>query len=288
MDAYLARAEKVLAQGRRRKELRVPRPLKISLIILLFLGFIAIFGPRLAPYGVNEMTDELLVSPRPGHWFGTDDIGRDIFTMVLYGARTSLLVGIVAALISMFIGTSLGAVAGYYGGKLDRFLNELINIFLMLPTFFLIIMVVAIFGSSMAKVTLVIGLTSWMGTAKLMNAQTKSLKERTFVKAGQVLGERDQSILFRYIVPHGIFPVLANVSQSVSSAILFEASLSFLGLGDPNVMSWGQIIYLGKAFMGRGWWVAAFGGLAIIITMFAFHLLAEGLNQILQPQAGGR
>ncbi len=135
-------------------------------------------------------------------------------------------------------------MAGYYGGKLDRFLNELINIFLMLPTFFLIIMVVAIFGSSMGKVTLVIGLTSWMGTAKIMNAQTKSLKERTFVKAGKVLGENDRYVLFRYIVPHGIFPVLANVSQSISSAILFEASLSFLGLGDPNVMSWGQIIYL--------------------------------------------
>lgn len=251
----------------------------VGMLIMLVLIFFAIFGPQLAPFKPSDFTDELLSAPSALHPFGTDGLGRDVYSMVLYGTRTSLLVGVVAAGISMIIGTSLGALAGFYGAWIDRLLNELINIFLMLPTFFLIIMVVAIFGSSMANVTIVIGLTSWMGTARIMNAQVKSLKERSFVQAARVSGESDAALLWIYIIPNGISPVLANVSMSVSMAILYEASLSFIGLGDPNVMSWGQIIYNGKQYMGKGWWVATFAGLAIVLTMFAFHLLSEGINR---------
>lgn len=263
---------------------KIPRTLKSGLVLLAILLILAFLGPTLAPYALDDFNDDLLHPVSRKYPFGTDGIGRDVLSMVLYGARTSLMVGIIAASISVLIGITLGAVSGYYGGWLDRVLNEMVHMFLMLPTFFLIIMVIAFFGSSIWHVTLVIGMTSWMGTAKIMNAQVKSIKERAFVKAAKVLGESDSTILWQYIVPHGIFPVLANVSMSISSAILYEASLSFLGLGDPSLMSWGQIIYIGKQYMGRGWWVATFGGLAIVLTMFTFHMISEGLTQVLNPK----
>lgn len=262
----------------------IPKPLRNGLILLAIITFIAVLGPSLAPFALDDFNDDMLHPPSSTYLFGTDGIGRDVLSMVLYGARTSLLVGIIAAMISVLIGITLGAISGYYGGFLDRVLNELIHIFLMLPTFFLIIMVIALFGSSIWNVTIVIGLTSWMGTAKIMNAQVKTLKERTYVKAARVIGESDGAILWKYIVPHGIFPVLANVSMSISSAILYEASLSFLGLGDPQMMSWGQIIYIGKQYMGRGWWVATFAGLAIVLTMFSFHQIGEGITIALDPK----
>lgn len=268
------------------KKSGLPGQLKLGFAILLVLIFCAVFAPQLCAFTPTDFTDELLEPPSALHPFGTDGIGRDVFSMVIYGTRTSLPVGVTAAAIAMVIGTGLGALAGYYGSWFDRIFNEIINIFLMLPTFFLIIMVIALFGSGIEKVTLVIGLTSWMGTAKIMNAQVKSLKERSFIQAAKVMGESDAALLLRYMVPHGLSPVLANVSASVSSAILYEASLSFLGLGDPSRTSWGQIIYNGKQYMNHGWWIAGFAGLAIVLTMFAFHLISEGINRSLED--GGR
>lgn len=266
---------------------RLPIELIFGLILLMILIFIAIFGPSLAPFEPDYLTPEVLSPMSWQHPMGTDGLGRDVFSLVLYGTRTSLKVGVLAALISLVLGTMIGALSGYYGGKLDFFVSEVINIFLMLPTLFLIIMVAAIFGSGINKVIFIIGLTSWMGTAKIMRSQAKSLRERTFIKAAKVIGESDWQIIFRHIIPNGIFPVLSNISVAISSAILYEASLSFIGLGDPNVVSWGQIIFNGRSYLTHGWWIASFAGLGIVLTVLSFHLISEGLNRQMNPKGEG-
>lgn len=204
--------------------------------------------------------------------------------MIIYGSRTSLTVGIVTAVISAVIGVLVGAFSGYYGGTLDRVVSEVINIFLMLPTFFLILIIVALFGSSMLNVMIVIGLTSWPGNARLMRVQALSLRQRTFVMSAIAVGETKRQIVYRYIIPNGIFPVIANTTMGIGGAILTEAALSFLGLGDPNVISWGQLVYQGKAYLTSGWWVSTFSGLAIVIIVLIFYLIGDGLDGILNPK----
>lgn len=257
--------------------------LGIGLLILLALILIAIFAEVIAPFDPHYLYDDLLQAPNSTHIFGTDELGRDVFSMVVMGTRTSLAIGIVAAFISTVIGVTIGALSGYFGGWLDRIVSEIINIFMMIPSFFLIIMIVALYGSSLMNIILVIAFTSWTGTARMMRSQVISLKERTFVKSLVTLGESDLKILFRHIIPNGIYPIITDATTSISSAILYESSLSFLGLGDPLKPSWGRIIYNGKSYMTRGWWVSLFGGLFLVLTVYAFHLIAEGMNQIANP-----
>ena len=261
--------------------------LKIGLIMLLILLLTAILSNVLAPYDPYKLSDDLVSAPSAKHLLGTDHLGRDVLSMILYGARVSLLVGTISAMIAAIIGTLLGGVAGFFGGKADTIFGGFINLFMMMPTFFLILIVVALFGSGMVKVMVVIGLTSWVGNAKLMRAQALSLKERTFIKSAEALGESKLKILFGHIVPNGIFPIIANTTMGVASAILTESSLSFLGLGDPNIISWGQIIQNGKSYFLTGWWICLFAGLAIIYTVITFYLLGDGLNRVLSPKLRG-
>ena len=167
---------------------------------------------------------------------------------------------------------------------LDAVLGELINVFMMMPTFFLVLIVVALFGSGLFNVMVVMGLTSWVGNAKLMRAQAMSLRQRTFVRSAEAIGEGRLLILFRHVVPNGIFPIIANTTMGIASAILTESSLAFLGLGDPNVISWGQVIQSGKSYLTNGWWICLFGGLAIIYTVVTFYLIGDGLNRVLSPK----
>ena len=204
--------------------------------------------------------------------------------MLIYGSRASLAIGIVAAAISGVIGTLVGAVAGFYGGKLDKVISEVINVFLMIPSFFLVLIIVAMFGSSMVNVMFVIGLTSWPSNARMMRVQAMSIKERTFVKSAVAMGESKRQILFKYIIPNGLFPVIANTTMGVAKAILTEASLSFLGLGDPNVVSWGQMIFDGKQYLTSGWWMSTFAGLCIMLIVMIFYLIGDGLNYALNPK----
>lgn len=264
--------------------------LRLGCALLMILLIIALFAPVIAPYDPAQLNDDVLKPPSSQYWFGTDDLGRDVFSMVVYGARTSLSIGIIAAFLASVIGISVGALAGYYGGWFDRIVNEIINVFMMIPSFFLIIIVVAMYGSSLMNIILAIGLTSWTGTARMMRSQVISIKEQTFVKALVTLGESNLNILFRHIIPNGIYPIITDATTSVSSAILYESSLSFLGLGDPTLPSWGRIIYNGKGLMLRAGWVSTFGGVFLVLTVFAFHLIAEGFNKITNPlrQGGGR
>ena len=258
--------------------------LMIGLLFLMILLIIAIFGPMVAPFNPKTLNDDLLAAPGSVYRLGTDNLGRDVYSQVLHGAKTSLEIGFVAAMISAVIGVAFGGIAGFYGGIADRILNEIMNIFLMLPTFFLILLIIAAFGSSMFNVMVVIGLTSWVGNARLMRAQAKAIRERTFIKSSIAMGESKFSILLRHVLPNGIFPIIANTTMNISGAILTEAGLSFLGLGDPNVVSWGQVISNGKAYLPKAWWITTFPGIMTVFTVLTFFLIGEGLNRVLSPK----
>ena len=258
--------------------------LKIGLVLLCILLLTALLAPLLAPYAPFFLSDDLVAAPSRTHPLGTDGLGRDVLSMLIFGARTSVVVGITAAFIAGVIGTLLGGVAGYFGGRTDAVLGELINIFMMMPTFFLVLIVVALFGSGLFNVMVVMGLTSWVGNAKLMRAQAMSLRQRTFIRSAEAIGESRLSILFRHVIPNGIFPIIANTTMGIASAILTESSLAFLGLGDPNIISWGQVIQSGKSYLTNGWWICLFGGLAIIYTVVTFYLIGDGLNRVLSPK----
>ena len=259
--------------------------LRVGLVLFALVLLVVLFAPQLAPFDPYDLGDDLLVPPgTAGHLLGTTNMGQDILSMLIYGSRASLAIGIVAAAISGVIGTLVGAVAGFYGGKLDKVISEVINVFLMIPSFFLVLIIVAMFGSSMVNVMFVIGLTSWPSTARMMRVQAMSIKERTFVKSAVAMGESKRQILFKYIIPNGLFPVIANTTMGVAKAILTEASLSFLGLGDPNVISWGQMIFDGKQYLTSGWWMSTFAGLCIMLIVMIFYLIGDGLNYALNPK----
>ena len=261
------------------------RQLQVGLILFALVLVVVAAAPAIAPYDPYFLGEDLLAAPGTGdHLLGTNNMGRDVFSMIVFGSRTSLAIGIVSALISGIIGTLLGAYAGYFGGKLDKAVSEITNVFLMVPTFFLILIIVALFGSSMVNVMLVIGLTSWPSNARMMRVQAMSLKERTFVKSATAMGESRTRVLFKYIIPNGLFPIVANTTKDVAKAILTEASLSFLGLGDPNVISWGQMIFEGKQFLTNGWWISTFAGLSIMFIVLIFYMIGDGLNFALNPK----
>ena len=261
------------------------RQLRFGIYGIILLLLIVIFAPLIAtenPY--NFGSDILNELGENGYILGTNKMGQDVFSMIIYGTKTSLKVAIISTLISGILGILIGGAAGFFGGRVDQVISEIINIFMMLPTFFLILLIIAFFGNSLTNVMIVIGITTWPSNAKLMRAQALSLRERTFVKAATAMGETKRQILFKYIIPNGIFPVIANTTVGMSNAILTEAGLSFLGLGDPNTISWGQMIYEGKAYITNAWWVATFAGLAIVITVTIFYLLGDGLNHVLNPK----
>ena len=254
----------------------------IGLIVLLILALAAPVFATEDPYHFGK--DMLVGLGENGHILGTNHMGQDVYSMIIYGIRTSLRVAVISALISGALGVLIGGVGGFFGKKTDTFVSELINVFMMLPSFFLILLIVAMFGNSITNVMIVIGITTWPSNAKLMRAQALSLRERVFVKSARAMGETKRQILFKYIIPNGIFPVIDNTTMGMSNAILTEAGLSFLGLGDPGIISWGQMIYTGKQYITSAWWISAFAGVAIVITVLVFYLLGDGLNHVLDPK----
>ena len=265
--------------------LRSDAQLRVGVIGLALLFLIVIFGSVIATHDPYFYGPDSLAAPgQNGHLLGTNHMGQDVFSMLVYGVRTSLMVAITASMISGVLGIIIGGAGGYFVGKVDVVISELINVFLLIPTFFLIMLIVSLFGSDIRNVMIVIGLTTWSSNAKLMRAQALSLRERTFVKSAIALGETKLQVLVKYILPNGIFPVVANTTRGMAGAILTEASLSFLGLGDPNVISSGQMIYQGKQYITTAWWITAFSGIAVIITVIIFYMLGDGLNHVLNPK----
>lgn len=226
-----------------------------------------------------------LQSPSWSHPLGTDDLGRDVLVRILYGARISLLVGFVAVGIATFIGILVGALAGFYGRWVDAVIMRFVDIMLCFPSFFLILAVIAFLEPSIWNIMIIIGLTSWMGVARLVRAEFLSLRERDFVVAVRALGARDARIIFRHILPNALSPVLVSATLGVAGAILTESALSFLGIGvQPPTPSWGNMLIAGKQTLGTAWWLSVFPGLAILITVLGYNLLGEGIRDALDPR----
>ena len=221
----------------------------------------------------------MLDAPSWSHWMGTDQLGRDVLTRLCYGARVSLAVGLIAVGISTALGVLIGACAGYAGGKVDWLLMALTDIMLCFPVFFLILACIALLEPSLSHIMIIIGLTGWMGTARLVRAEVLTLKEREFVLAARALGASPLRVLFRHIVPNALGPVFVTAILGVASAVLIESSLSFLGIGvQPPTPSWGNILTDGKAALGYAWWLTVFPGFAILLTVLSYNLVGERLR----------
>jgi peptide/nickel transport system permease protein len=257
-----------------------------GLILLALVALAAILAPVIAPAGPFALGGPRLLAPgQQGYLLGTDHLGRDMLAQIVYGAQVSLVIGLVAASISLVVGVVIGSIAGYCGGWVDILLRRVIDMFLIIPAVFLIIVVVATVGSGIVWVMVVIGLTAWPTSARLMRAQTLALRERTFVQALRALGESGPRILARHIVPNGIQPLIANASLDIASAILIEAGLSFIGLGDPNRATWGRMIFDGRTTITTAWWVSVIPGVAIMITVLGFYLVGDGISYVLNPRS---
>lgn len=256
-----------------------------GLFIITILCF-ALFAPFIARHNPSAIdTNSILTAPSPNHIFGTDTLGRYIFSRIVYGSRISLAIGFIAVGIAVVIGIFFGSIAGYYGGRLDAVIMRFVDIMLCFPTFFLILAVIAILEPSIANIMVVIGATSWMGTARLIRAEILTLKERDFVAAARVMGASDAWIITRHLIPNAIGPVLVSATLGIGGAILTESALSFLGIGvQPPTPSWGNILMDGKSTLGVAWWLTIFPGLFILFTVLAYNLLSEGLRDTLEPR----
>ena len=254
--------------------------------MILLLVFVAVFAPQITKYDPTCIDiQEALCQPSLEHPLGTDLLGRDLFTRMIYASRIALLIGFVAVGLAAVIGVFFGSIAGYFGGKIDSVIMRFADVMLCFPAFFLILAVIAVVGPSIFNIMVIIGLTSWMGMARLIRAEILSLKTRDYISASRALGASNFFIITRHLIPNGIGPVLISFVFGVAGAVLTEAGLSFLGLGvQPPDPSWGNILMEGKAVLGIGWWVILFPGLAILITVLAFNLLGEGLRDALNPR----
>lgn len=258
-------------------------------IIVAVLFFVAILAPLVSPYDPNDIDRKHILEP-PGirHPLGTDDMGRDVLSRMIWGSQISLSVGFVAVGISVVMGMIFGSLSGYYGGWMDRIIMRFIDIMLSVPTFFLILAVIAFIGSSIWNIMIIIGITSWMGVARLVRAEFLSLKEREYVLAARAVGASSMRIIFRHIMVNSLAPVLVSAVLGIAGAVLVESALSFLGIGvQPPDPSWGNILTLGKDNMETAWWLSVFPGLAILITVLGYNLLGEGVRDALDPRLWG-
>ncbi len=254
------------------------------MVSLLFIA--AVFAPFIAPCDYSAIdVNSILLPPSHEHLLGTDDLGRDLLSRIIWGARISLAVGFVAVGISTITGILLGAIAGYYGRWIDSSIMRLVDMMLCFPAFFLILTVIAFVGPSIWNIMIIIGLTSWMGVARLVRAEFLSLKEREFVKAAVATGAGDTRIIFNHLLPNAMAPVLVSAVLGIAAAVLLEGGLSFLGLGvQPPSPSWGNILTAGKDNIEIAWWLSVFPGLAILVTVLGYNLLGEGLRDTLDPK----
>lgn len=255
-------------------------------VIVLAVFLVAVSAPILAPHDPYEINvEKILQPPSLQHPFGTDPLGRDVLSRIIWGARVSLWVGFVAIGIAILIGIVVGALAGFYAGPIDALLMRLVDIMLAVPTFFLILAVIAILEPSIRNIMIVIGLTGWMGVARLVRGQFLGIKEMDYVAAARAQGARDFRLILRHILPNALSPVYVAAVLGVAGAILTESALSFLGIGvQPPKASWGSILTAGKDNIEIAWWLSVFPGLAIFVTVLGYNLLGEGLRDALDPR----
>ena len=262
-------------------------------VVVFCLALLAILAPTLAPWDPHRPNvRKILDPPSLAHLLGTDQLGRDVFSRMLYGARVSLAVGFVSVGIATAIGLALGSAAGYHGGLIDALIMRLVDLMLVFPRFFLLLAVLAFLKPSIWTIMVVIGLTGWMGVTRLVRAEFLSLKEREFVLWSQAIGASGLRIIWRHILPNAMAPVLVAMTLGIPAAILTESGLSFLGLGvQPPFATWGNILNEGKDTIEIAWWLSLYPGVAILITVLSYNLLGEGIRDALDPrlrQAVGR
>jgi peptide/nickel transport system permease protein len=262
-------------------------------VIVVVLVALAVLAPFIAPWDPHRPdVRKILEPPSARHWLGTDGLGRDVLSRMLYGARVSLAVGFVSVGIATLIGIVLGATAGYHGGTIDATVMRLVDLMLVFPRFFLLLAVLAFLRPSIWTIMAVIGMTGWMGVARLVRAEFLALKEREFVIWSQSIGASGLRIIWRHILPNAMAPVLVAMTLGIPAAILTESGLSFLGLGvQPPHATWGNILNEGKDAIELAWWLSVYPGLSILVTVLSYNLLGEGIRDALDPrlrQAAGR
>jgi peptide/nickel transport system permease protein len=262
---------------------------KLAMSGLFMVGglfLVSLLAPWLAPYDPSFIDIKaVLMPPGPDHWLGTDPLGRDVLSRIIFGSQVSLKVGFVAVGLATLIGILVGAMAGYYGGWVDLVLMRFVDLMLCFPSFFLILAVIALLEPSIWNIMVVIGVTGWMGVARLVRAEFLSLREREFVVAARALGATDVRLILRHLLPNALAPVMVSATLGVAGAILTESALSFLGLGvQPPTPSWGNILTAGKDNIEIAWWLSVFPGLAILVTVMSYNLLGEGIREAIDPR----
>jgi peptide/nickel transport system permease protein len=254
---------------------------------VLFFVAMALSVPLLS-FDPFATTNVPLQPPSSRHPMGTDDLGRDIFSQLLWGSRVTLAVGFVAGLVASAVGVVIGAIAGYRGGWLDDLLMRMTEIFMILPRLLLAVVAVALIGAGMWNMILVITVLAWPGMARLVRGEVMSLCQSDYVQAARSLGQREAWIILRQVLPNALPPIVVNTSLEIGAAIILEAGLSFLGLGDPTRMSWGTILNNAQQFLEDAWWMSVFPGTAIFVVVLGFSFAGDALNEMLDPRAGAR
>jgi peptide/nickel transport system permease protein len=264
----------------------------IGLVILILVVALAIAAPALFPDDPWDLVAAPFQPPLSEQlWLGSDMLGRDVAADIAYGARVSLLIGVASTLAALLIGVTIGAIAGYFGGRVDDAIMRVTELFQTIPGFILAILLVATLGPSLTNVILAIGAVSWPSLARLTRAEFMRLRGREFVQAAICQGQPPVSVVLRHILPNAISPIIVTGSLMIASAILIESALSFMGLGDPNLMSWGFMVGASRTVIRQAWWMSVFPGIAILLTVLAINLVGEGLNDTLNPRIarkGGR
>lgn len=284
-DVPLPQAETVPERpeiSRLRSVMSKDRKAQVGLFILVFFLLCALLAPMIAPYDPNEMTIDMMGRPSFAHWLGTDDLGRDLLSRILWGTQISLFVGVTTVAIALFFGVILGVLAGYYGGWIDMIIMRYIDLQWAFPNFIIAVYLVAVFGAGLLNVIIAISLAFLDDFARIARSMVLTLKQEQFVDAARTNGFSDARIMFRHILPNAMAPLIVQATVSVSYAILGEASLSFLGLGvGPNTPTWGLILADGRSFISQAWWLGVYPGLAIMLVVLSINFLGDAMRDAL-------
>ena len=257
----------------------------VGLVTLVLLVLMAALGPPFAPHDPEGLgIGSRAIAPGAEYWLGTDELGRDVFSRSMSGIRVSLLVGVAAAAGSTLLGIIIGSLAGYFGGMLDHALMRITEVFQVVPQFFLAVVLVAVFSASVFNIILAIAILTWPVIARLTRSEFLSLKSRQYVDAARLSGASDTTVIFREILPNAMGPIIVSATLLVGRAMLTEAGLSFLGLGDPSRVSLGVMLYQSRPFIQFAWWAALFPGLLIFLAVLSTNLVGDGLNDVINPQ----
>jgi len=269
-----------------RKKLKRNKVAMIGLIMVVIFIAVAVFAPLIAPYDPNEIDlFSVLKEPSLTHWLGTDYYGRDLFSRIVFGSRISLSVGIIVQVISLTIGTIMGSLAGYYGGKVDMFIMRIVDIVMSFPSLLFTIAIMVALGPSLYNVFIALGVVWWTRTARIVRSEFMRNRERDYVDAARALGNNDFKIMYKHILPNCMAPIIISFTMGIATSIMSEASLSFLGLGAQEpTPSWGSIINNGLQYLRVAPWYSLFPGLAIAYTVLGFNLLGDGLRDALDPK----